>query len=150
MAGSAQPTLIYGFSNSFTYKGFDLNFLVRGVLGNKILNATLASLNNPSDSRLQNIPRFTLGESFGDINGYLISDRFLESGSYLRLDNASLGYTVRPGTASVKAIRLYLTANNLFVVTKYRGIDPKSTWAASRRASTTTTSTPKPGRSSSA
>ena len=125
LAGSAQPTLIYGWNNTFRYKNLDLNFLARGVLGNKILNATLASLNNPADARLQNIPRFTLGESFNDINGYLISDRFLESGSYLRLDNATLGYTLRPNTPAVKALRFYVSTNNLFIITKYRGIDPE-------------------------
>ncbi|MFD1874242.1 SusC/RagA family TonB-linked outer membrane protein [Hymenobacter bucti] len=125
VVGSAQPKLIYGWSNNFNYKAFDLNFLVRGVYGNKILNATLAGLNNPADARLQNIPRFTLGESFNDINAYLISDRFLESGSYLRLDNASLGYTLRPNTQYVKALRFYVNTNNLFIITKYRGIDPE-------------------------
>jgi len=125
IAGNAQPNLIYGWNNSFFYKNFDLNFLVRGVTGNKILNTTLASLNNPADSRLQNIPRFTLGESFNDINGYLISDRFIESGSYLRLDNTTLGYTIKPKIQAIKAIRLYLSGNNLFVITKYKGIDPE-------------------------
>jgi len=125
IAGNAQPNLIYGWNNSFFYKNFDLNFLVRGVTGNKILNTTLASLNNPADSRLQNIPRFTLGESFSDINGYLISDRFVESGSYLRLDNTTLGYTIKPKIQAIKAIRLYLSGNNLFVITKYKGIDPE-------------------------
>ncbi|MFC3559350.1 SusC/RagA family TonB-linked outer membrane protein [Pedobacter jamesrossensis] len=125
IAGNAQPKLIYGWGNSFSYKKWDFNFLVRGVLGNKILNATKASLNNPADAKLQNIPTFTLGESFNDINAYLISDRFLESGSYLRLDNATLGYTIKPKTPSIKAIRLYVTANNLFVITKYSGLDPE-------------------------
>lgn len=125
IAGNAQPKLIYGWTNTFNYKQFDLNFLVRGVLGNKILNATLANLNNPVDSKIQNIPRFTLGESYNDINGYLISDRFLESGSYLRLDNATLGFNIKPKTQSIKNIRLYLSGNNLFVITKYRGIDPE-------------------------
>ena len=125
VVGNAQPKLIYGWVNNFTYKAFDLNFLVRGVYGNKILNATLAGLNNPADARLQNIPRFTLGESFNDINAYLISDRFLESGSYLRLDNATLGFTLRPSTQYVKALRFYVNTNNLFIITKYRGIDPE-------------------------
>ncbi|MBB6499327.1 SusC/RagA family TonB-linked outer membrane protein [Pedobacter cryoconitis] len=125
VAGSAQPKLIYGWNNSFFYKQFDFNFLIRGVYGNKILNATLAGLNNPADSKIQNIPRFTLGESFNDINAYLISDRFLESGSYLRLDNATLGYTIKPKIQNIKSIRLYLSGNNLFVITKYRGIDPE-------------------------
>ncbi len=125
VAGNAQPNLIYGWTNTFVYKKFDLNFLVRGVTGNKILNATLASLNNPADAKIQNIPRFTLGESYNDINAYLISDRFLENGSYLRLDNATLGYTIKPNIPAIKAIRLYLSANNLFVITKYSGIDPE-------------------------
>lgn len=125
LAGNAQPKLMYGWSNNFYYNKFDLNFLVRGVLGNKILNATLAGLNNPVDSKLQNIPRFTTNESYNDINAYLISDRFLESGSYLRMDNVTLGYTLKPHTQAVKSIRFYATANNLFVITKYRGIDPE-------------------------
>ncbi|MGF7040646.1 SusC/RagA family TonB-linked outer membrane protein [Mucilaginibacter lappiensis] len=121
----AQPKLIYGWSNSFFYKNFDLNFLVRGVYGNKILNATLAGLNNPADSKLQNIPRFTLGESFKDINAYLISDRFLESGSYLRLDNATIGYTIKPHIQAFKSLRFYASGNNIFIITKYRGVDPE-------------------------
>jgi iron complex outermembrane receptor protein len=125
IAGNAQPDLVYGWNNSFRYKKWDLNFLARGVLGNKILNVTKASLNNPSDAKLQNIPKFTLGESFKDINAYLISDRFLEDGSYLRLDNATLGYTFNPKNISIKNIRLYLSSNNLFVITKYSGIDPE-------------------------
>jgi iron complex outermembrane receptor protein len=123
--GNAQPTLIYGWTNNFYYKNFDLGFLVRGVMGNKILNATLAGLNNPVDSKIQNIPKFTEGESYSDINAYLISDRFLESGSYLRMDNATLGYTFKPHTQSIKSIRCYASGNNLFVITKYRGIDPE-------------------------
>jgi TonB-linked SusC/RagA family outer membrane protein len=125
VAGNAQPKYIYGWSNSFTYKKWDFSFLVRGVLGNKILNATAAGLNTPADAKLQNIPRSTLGESFNDVNAYLISDRYLESGSYLRLDNATLGYTIKPKVQAIKAIRLYVTANNLFVITKYTGLDPE-------------------------
>ncbi|MBC8110734.1 MAG: TonB-dependent receptor, partial [Verrucomicrobia bacterium] len=125
LSGNAQPTLVYGWNNTFTFKGFDVNFLLRGVLGNKIMNATLASLNNPTDSKIQNIPRFTLGESYNDINGYLFSDRFLENGSYLRFDNATIGYTLKPQSQYVKAIRFYVSGNNLFVITDYRGIDPE-------------------------
>jgi iron complex outermembrane receptor protein len=123
--GNAQPTLVYGWSNSFYYKNFDLGFLVRGVMGNKILNGTLAGLNNPVDSKIQNIPHFTENESYKDINAYLVSDRFLESGAYLRLDNATLGYTVKPHTQSIKSLRFYVSGNNLFVITKYRGTDPE-------------------------
>jgi TonB-linked SusC/RagA family outer membrane protein len=125
IAGNAQPSLIYGFTNTFYYKSFDFNFLIRGVTGNKILNATLANLNDPADAKVQNIPTFTKGESFNDINAYLISDRYLESGAYLRLDNATLGYTIKPQIKAIKSIRLYFSGNNLFLITAYKGLDPE-------------------------
>jgi TonB-linked SusC/RagA family outer membrane protein len=125
LSGNAQPNLIYGWSNNFYYKNFDLNFVVRGTLGNKIFDNTLAALNDPKDANVQNIPTFTLGESYNDINAYLPSDRFLENGSYLRLDNATLGYTIKPHVQAIKAIRVYVSGNNLFLITKYRGIDPE-------------------------
>ncbi len=125
ITGNAQPKLIYGWNNSFFYKNFDLNFLFRGVYGSQVLNATLASLNNPADSKFQNIPRYTLGESFKDINAYLVSDRYLESGSYLRLDNATLGYTIKPHIQAIKSLRFYASGNNIFIITKYKGVDPE-------------------------
>ena len=128
VAGNAQPKFILGWVNTFTYKHFDLNFFFRAVMGNKILNATLAGLNNPSNAHFQNLPTFSLSESFNDFNSYLISDRFLESGSYLRLDNATLGYTLNVHSpASINKLRFYASVNNAFIITKYRGIDPEVT-----------------------
>lgn len=122
--GNAQPKLIYGWNNTFKYKNFDLNFFLRGVTGNKIINATLADMNAPNNATQTNIPQFTLDEQepINDNNAYLLSDRFVESGSYLRLDNATLGYNFKKDK---HAIRIYLGANNLFVITNYRGIDPE-------------------------
>ena len=54
-----------------------------------------------------------------------MTDRYLESGSYLRLDNATLGYTVPIKNKTIKSLRVYATGNNLFIITKYRGIDPE-------------------------
>jgi TonB-linked SusC/RagA family outer membrane protein len=125
IAGSAQPKLLLGWSNTFTFKGFDLNFFFRAVTGNKILNATLAGLNDPIDAKTQNLPTFSLHESFNDIHSTYISDRFLENGAYLRLDNATLGYTLPLHSRFVKGLRAYVSANNIFVVTGYRGIDPE-------------------------
>ena len=123
--GNAQPDLLYGWSNTFTYKQFDVNFFVRGVYGNQILNATLANLNVPYGSTATNLPVFSLGESANDDRAYLLSDRYIENGSYLRLDNATLGYTVPLKSTYIKNIRLYASVNNVFVITKYRGIDPE-------------------------
>ncbi|MFC0321076.1 MULTISPECIES: SusC/RagA family TonB-linked outer membrane protein [Olivibacter] len=122
--GKAQPKLIYGWNNTFKYKSFDLNFFLRGVTGNKIINATLADMNAPNNATQTNIPQFTLDEQepINDNNAYLLSDRFVESGSYLRLDNATLGYNFKKDKSM---IRIYVGANNLFVITNYRGIDPE-------------------------
>lgn len=123
--GSAQPKLLYGWSNTFSYRNFELNIFLRGVYGNKILNGTLANLNSPSDATNYNIPLFTLQESPNDYNAYKISDRYLESGSYLRLDNATLAYNVPMHNNYISRLRLSVTANNLFIITRYRGIDPE-------------------------
>jgi iron complex outermembrane receptor protein len=124
-SGNAQPKLIYGWSNSFTYKKFDLNIFVRGVYGNKVLNATLAGVSAPTDAKIYNLSKFAMNESFKDGNAFLVSSRYLESGSYLRLDNATLGYTFPSFTSAISKLRLYAAVNNLFVITDYRGVDPE-------------------------
>jgi TonB-dependent starch-binding outer membrane protein SusC len=123
--GSAQPKALYGWSNSFTYGNFDLSVFLRGVYGNDILNATLADMNYPTGAARFNIPRFTMDEPIADVNAFFLSDRWIEKGSYLRLDNATMGYTIDLSRLGVKTARVYVTGNNLFVITNYRGIDPE-------------------------
>jgi TonB-dependent starch-binding outer membrane protein SusC len=125
LPGNAQPKFTFGWNNTLNYKSFDFNFFVRGVSGNKILNNTLASLNNPANAKNLNIPRFTLDEAYTDNVAYLTSDRYLENGSYLRLDNATLGYNVKVKTAAISKLRLYVAGTNLFTITNYSGIDPE-------------------------
>ncbi|WP_442589315.1 SusC/RagA family TonB-linked outer membrane protein [Pedobacter sp. AW31-3R] len=123
VTGSAQPKLLYGWNNTFKYKQFDLNVFIRGVYGNKILNATMADMNAPIYAAQTNILASTLNESIKDINAHFVSDRYLESGSYLRLDNATLGYTFN--IKGTRSFRIYGGANNLFIITKYKGVDPE-------------------------
>lgn len=123
--GDAQPKLLLGWSNSFRYKNFDLNIFMRGVFGNKIFNATRADLFRPSTAQYTNILKEVAGESINDGNAYKYSSRFIESGSYLRLDNATLGYTLKKIGPYIKSLRVYTSANNLFVITGYKGIDPE-------------------------
>lgn len=121
--GSAQPKLLYGWNNTFRYGHFDLNVFVRGVMGNKILNATRADLNAPSLANTTNVLQSTLSEPIADVQAHFISDRYIESGSYLRLDNATLGYSLT--TTQNYHLRVYTSVNNLFVITNYSGIDPE-------------------------
>ncbi|MBB6238035.1 iron complex outermembrane receptor protein [Pedobacter sp. AK013] len=124
--GNAQPKALLGWSNNLRYKNFDLSVFMRAALGVKIMNVTRADLFRPSTAQFTNIPVEVENESVSDFNSYKYSSRFLENGSYLRLDNATLGYTFKKGLIpGVNSIRLYTTANNLFVITGYKGIDPE-------------------------
>ncbi len=123
--GSPQPKILAGWSNSFSYGNLDLNFFFRGSFGNKIFNATRADLFRPSTAQYSNILRDAAGESVNDVNVFRYSSRFIESGNYVRLDNATLAYTFRNIGPHIRNIRAYVSGNNLFVITNYTGIDPE-------------------------
>ena len=122
---NAQPKLLLGWGNNFKYKNFDLNVFMRATLGSHIFNATEADLFRPASAATNNIVQAAAGETVADVNAYYYSSRFIQPGSYLRLDNATLGYTFRKLGPSVRSLRLYLTGNNLFVITGYKGVDPE-------------------------
>ncbi|SFD19129.1 SusC/RagA family TonB-linked outer membrane protein [Flavobacterium phragmitis] len=124
-AGSAQPKLLMGWANNFQYKKFDLSIFFRGVFGNKIFNATRADLFRPSTAMTTNILVDAGNESPNDLNAYRYSDRFIEDGSYVRLDNMTLGYNFGKVGRYISSVRVYQTINNVFVITKYKGIDPE-------------------------
>lgn len=123
--GNAQPKLLLGWANNLRYGNFDLNVFFRGVFGNKIFDATRADLFRPSTAATSNILKDAANESANDGNAYKYSSRFIESGTYVRLDNATLGYSIKNIGPYVKSLRVYVSGNNLFVITKYKGIDPE-------------------------
>lgn len=131
VVGSAIPNLIYGFNSNFRYKGFDLGLNFNGASGNKIYNHTTMSLFTKGQlSRSNNTTDFAVQfpeESFNNSN--TVSTRFLENGSFFRLNNATLGYTLNPARMgmgnALQTIRLSLTGQNLFVITDYTGFDPE-------------------------
>jgi TonB-linked SusC/RagA family outer membrane protein len=122
---NSQPKLLIGWSNNFRYRHWDLNVFIRSVLGNHIFDATRADLFRPSTATTNNILVDAGNESVLDGNSYRYSSRFIENGSYLRLDNATLGYNFKALDPYIKSIRLYASVNNLFVITGYKGIDPE-------------------------
>lgn len=123
--GSPQPKLLLGWANTLRYDNFDLNFFFRGCFGNKIFNATRADLFRPSTAQFSNLLLDATTEPIADVNVFKYSSRFIESGDYLRLDNATLGYNFRNLGSALRSLRLYISANNLFVLTNYTGIDPE-------------------------
>lgn len=146
MIGNPNPKFIAGITNTLSYKSFDLSFLFQGSYGNDIYNqnrvyiANMADPNNVSVDALNrwtpthtdtDFPRLVIGDP--NANGYTgvnvrFSTRYVEDGSYLRLKNFTLGYSI-PGTAlkasGVSLIRVYATGQNLLTFTNYKGYDPE-------------------------
>ncbi len=122
--GSAQPKFNLGLGVNFTYKAFDFSFAGYGMFGQKILNATRMAMFDPSRLPAQNVPDDFLKS--GIKADPLFSSYFVENGSFFRLQSVMLGYTI-PGIkkTGLEKIRFYLTAENLFTLTGYSGIDPE-------------------------
>ena len=126
--GSAQPDLIIGWSNYFQiYKGFDASFSLRGIFGHQIFNVTKMVFSNPADAPNQNVLASAIvGESATITSDPTISTYYLEDGDFVKLDNISLGYNIPFSPESkVKTLRVYLTGNNVWMWTKYSGLDPE-------------------------
>ncbi len=129
--GTALPNRLYSFYGNMNFKGFDLAINFNGVSGNKIYDNTANTLfykaklakssNTTKDAALN------LNES--NNNAAPVSSRFLKNGSYLRLNNVSLGYSFNTKALRISrwasAIRLSVTGQNLFVITDYDGYDPE-------------------------
>ena len=125
VVGNAQPDLTLGWNNTVNYKQWTLTAFFTGVFGNKILDASKASMSNMSEIGTRNFLRSVRNtEKVTDGNSAIISDRYLENGSFLRLQTLSLGYDFGRLGSWVNDLRLTLTANNLFTITGYDGIDP--------------------------
>jgi len=122
--GSAQPKLTYGILNSFNFKRLDFSFFLRGVYGNDVLNFSRMAYATTLWLPGGNVLKEALTNGLTDNPKY--SSYNIEKGSFLRLDNASIGYTFDPKKlGAVKGLRLYLNAQNLFVITNYQGLDPE-------------------------
>ncbi len=152
IVGDAWPTFTGGLRNTLTYKGFDLSVFLYFSVGNDVFNmnrffqehggvrGTNWGLLKSQMKRWQkegditDIPRAsTVVNPDGSYNNDFQSSRFLEDGSFLRLRNLTIGYTLSPKAlvkAGLSKIRLYASATNLFTITKYSGADPEGNTAA--------------------
>ena len=156
--GDPNPDFTFGFNNNFTFKSFDLGIAMNGSVGGDILNYSRVLIegqtsiwNNQSTAvigRAQIGLRDPLGSATDPNNVYLLnpsasvpraatndvnrnnrmSERFIEDGSFLRLANISLGYTLPKNIVSklnIDRLRVYVSGQNLFTITGYSGYDPE-------------------------
>jgi TonB-dependent starch-binding outer membrane protein SusC len=122
--GKAQPKITYGISSNMSYKEFELSFFFRGVAGNDVLNFSKMSYANlqwlPGANVLK--PALTMGLKQSPFyNSY-----YIEKGSFARLDNMTLSYSLLPkDLLGINRVRVYATTHNLLTITKYKGVDPE-------------------------
>jgi iron complex outermembrane receptor protein len=123
------PDLVLGFASSFNYRNFDFSFNMRASFGNRIYNALKANraynaLLKP-DAELGNVLTSVLDTNFTNVNGEnVISDIYIENGSFLRMDNITMGYTF-PNWLGKASLRLFTGVQNAFIITDYDGLDPE-------------------------
>ncbi|WP_439585300.1 SusC/RagA family TonB-linked outer membrane protein [Dyadobacter bucti] len=138
--GNPWPDFIYGLTLNASYKGFDLSAFMQGSQGNDVMN--ILRYDTESGTGWYNAPKGFLEKAWngpGSTNEYYkisqnaglntnVSKYFVEDGSYMRMKNLQLGYSLPPSIlekAKIKQVRFYVGAQNLFTITKYSGLDPE-------------------------
>ncbi|MVN75101.1 SusC/RagA family TonB-linked outer membrane protein [Hymenobacter sp. HMF4947] len=139
--GNPNPNFNFGITNTLNYKGFDLSFFIQGVQGNDIYNLnrylTESALYGQSNGSTRVLNRWTGPGTSNDVpraingdpnNNLRVSTYYIEDGSYVRLKNLTLGYTLPKSILTrltATQLRVYFTAQNLVTLTKYSGYDPE-------------------------
>ena len=128
VVGHAQPLMTYGWNNTIRWKNLDITLFFRGVVGNDILNVKRWAY-GPQKSVgnavfMKDVE--ALANGTGCYRQTKFSDYYLEDGSYFKLDNITVGYTFQfKDNPYIQSVRVFGTAENVFTLTKYSGIDPE-------------------------
>jgi hypothetical protein len=136
--GQAQPKLIFGFSNNFSFKGFDLSVFFQGVQGNSLYNINryeLESMTGISNQSAEVLNRWTstnpsntIPRALSSTTSYQVTSRQIEDGSYIRLRNIQLAYNLPSSMlerVKLNSAKIYVSGQNLLTFTDYSGYDPE-------------------------
>jgi len=141
--GNPHPDFIWGWNNKLSYRNFDLNIFIQGSQGGQMIDYTrmeLGIMNGRSNCTSDVLNRWTPTNTNTDIpranikRGAVFSDRWVEDASYIRLKNISLGYTFNESlirTIKFRSARIYVSAQNIFTITGYKGVDPEVSYRSS-------------------
>jgi TonB-dependent starch-binding outer membrane protein SusC len=120
------PKITAGLANSFTYGPFDLNIFFTGQFGHYVYNNTAEALFTAGSlANGRNVTANVLTSGEGKLNAPDVSTYFLEKGDFIRLQDVTLGYNLKPMKKSISNIRVFVNATNLWLNTKYSGQDPE-------------------------
>lgn len=133
--GDPNPVFTYGLTNTFSYKGFNLNIFIQGSVGNDIFNASKGDTQGMYDLKNQSTEVLKRWRTPGQITdvpkaGFNLqpSSYFIEDGSYLRVKDVTFSYNFQGGVLNklgVSRLQPYMTASNLLTLTRYDGMDPE-------------------------
>lgn len=124
--GTAAPDFTYGFGSTLFYKNWDFRLNFRGSKGNDVLNNTALNLGSMTQLPSNNILESSIEQGLSVNENKQYSSRFIEDGSFLRLDNLTLGYTFSVTQVTfLRSARVYLSGQNLLLFTDYSGLDPE-------------------------
>jgi TonB-dependent starch-binding outer membrane protein SusC len=145
--GSALPKYIFGITNTFRYKNFSLSVLIDGVQGNKVYDETRMEIENltgyanesaavlnrwQAQGNITDVPRALANGTTNAANAALlqsqVSSLYVEDGSFVRMRNATLSYQLSDKVLKqigISGLRVYVTGQNLFIITKYKGYYPE-------------------------
>ena len=129
VVGNGLPDFTLNVINTFNYKNWDLNFLLRGVFGHSLVNATRAFYEQPNVAPTYNVLASSNRPELQGltVNESRLSSLYVEKADFVSLDNITLGYNL-PGLSEdngVKSLRFYVSGQNLFIITGYEGVDPE-------------------------
>ncbi|MEI6059121.1 MAG: TonB-dependent receptor [Bacteroidota bacterium] len=137
--GNPNPDFTLGLTNTFGFKGFDFSFFLHSIYGNDVFNGTRIYIEGPTDLDQQTTNSLRRWLKPGDVTDIpnigdgLKSSRFIENGSFLRIKNATLGYTLPKEllkTLWLKSARIYVSGQNIYTFTSYSGMDPEVNYAS--------------------
>jgi TonB-dependent starch-binding outer membrane protein SusC len=123
--GSAQPNYIFGFTNTLNYKKWTLNFVFRGSVGNDVFNLTAANMSYLSNLPGKNVLVSAVTSGIARDAPKVFSSRWIENGSFVRLDNMTLSYNLSLKNTFINSANVFLSGQNLLLISKYSGVDPE-------------------------
>jgi TonB-dependent starch-binding outer membrane protein SusC len=123
--GNGLPKFTIGVTNSFTYGRWDANVFFRGSYGHDLVNSYRGFYENLEPTTVINYNVVKTKNYDPAIKKATVNDTHIERASFLKLDNMAIGYSLPLKDKAVKSFRLYLAGQNLFVITKYTGVDPE-------------------------
>ncbi len=126
----ADPNMFVGFSTNLTYKDWSFGFVLRGSFNNYVYNNVYSNIGRLNQAIggpfISNISSNYLTTQFkGTTDQQLLSDYYLENASFLKMDNLNVGYNVGQILKNKATLQLSATVQNVFVITKYTGLDPE-------------------------